>query len=105
MTDAGELDAWLCLVHRPGLGRDAMRRLLASFGSAQAVARASRTALRSLVDAKVADEMALPPDGHAERLGATRDWLAAASNRQLITLGDPGYPAALLETGDPPLVL
>lgn len=105
MTDADELDAWLRLVHRPGLGRDAMRRLLASLGSAQAVAGASRAALQRLVDPKMADEMAVPPDGHADRLTATREWLAGAPCRQLLTLGDPDYPAALLETGDPPLAL
>jgi DNA processing protein len=37
---------------------------------------------------------------------ATTAWLAAApTTRQVVTLGDASYPAALLETADPPLLL
>ena len=105
MIDADELDAWLRLAHRPGLGRDAMRRLLAAFGSAQAVADAGPTALRAVVDAGVATAMTLAPEGHDARLALTRAWLAAEPTRSVMTLGDAGYPAALLQTPDPPLIL
>lgn len=39
---------------------------------------------------------------------ATSAWLAEAGeagSRRVVTLGDPAYPAALLETADPPLLL
>jgi len=42
-------------------------------------------------------------------LDRTLEWLqgtdAHGATRRLLTLGDPAYPAALLETADPPLML
>jgi 1-deoxy-D-xylulose-5-phosphate reductoisomerase len=44
MRDRDELSAWLCLVETPGIGRASARRLLAAFGSPQAVLEAPRRA-------------------------------------------------------------
>lgn len=101
-----ELDAWLRLVHRTGVGRTVMRRLLASMGSPQAIAAASTAALRELVGAERADELRAEPENHVERLAATRRWLAASPRaRRIVTLGDADYPSLLLQTADPPLLL
>jgi DNA processing protein len=87
------------------VGRAGARRLLAACGSARAVFDASSTTLRQLVDAPTATALADEPEGHGDLLAATRAWLGAAPGRQLITLGDAAYPAPLLETADPPLIL
>ena len=73
------------------MGRDGARRLLAAYGSPQAV-----------LAAKV---LAAPPDTLPALLNATLAWLAAGESRQIVTLGDPAYPSSLLETADPPLLL
>ena len=91
MIDQDELAAWLQLLETPGIGRGGARRLLAAYGSPQAV-RASKA-------------LAAPPDTFPALLDATLAWLDAGERRQIVTLGDPNYPKALLETADPPLLL
>ena len=102
-----ELDAWLRLAHRfgVGVGRASMRRLLAALGSPQAVAAASLETLRELVGPKRADELQAEPPGHAARVAATRAWLEGRPTRRLLTLADAEYPPLLMHTADPPLVL
>jgi DNA processing protein len=102
-----ELDAWLRLAHRVGVGvgRASMRRLLAALGSPQAVVAAPLETLREVVGPKRADELLAEPPGHAARVAATRGWLAERPTRRLLTLADADYPALLLHTPDPPLVL
>ena len=78
---------------------------------------------RAAVEAVQAGMLAfvgMPSDAtHSSRIGArfgpralrhetsrlASAWLAASPRRQAITLGDPAYPAALLSTEDPPLLL
>ena len=103
--DDAELGDWLFLLHSPGIGRDAARRLLAHFGSPQAVLAASTLARASRVDAKAAAALARPPDGHAQRLAATLAWRGAGPARRVMVLGEPDYPPLLLHTADPPLLL
>ena len=91
MIDQDELAAWLQLLETPGVGRGGARRLLAAYGSPQAV-RASKA-------------LAAPPDTLPALLDATLAWLSAGERRQIVTLGDPSYPKSLLETADPPLLL
>lgn len=101
-----ELDAWLWLVHRTGFGRSAMRRLLTSFGSPQAITVASTDALAEVIGPARAESLAQAPDRHAERLAATRAWLAEAPGRRgVMTLADADYPPQLLQAADPPLLL
>jgi DNA processing protein len=46
------------------------------------------------------------PDALSGQLAATLQWLRAdPDSRRILTLGDPMYPAALLQTDDPPLML
>jgi DNA processing protein len=103
--DDAELDAWLHLLHSPGVGREAARRLLAHFGSPWAAIAAPPDELRHCVDATTALTLATPPEGHARRLAETLAWRNAAPARRVMVLGDPDYPPALLHSADPPLLL
>ena len=105
MIDADEFATWLQLLEAPGLGRDAARRLLAAFGSPAAVLQASTAARCKVVSPAVAQALERVPEGFASRLQAATAWLAAGDRRSVLTLGDAGYPALLLQTPDPPLLL
>jgi DNA processing protein len=100
-----ELAAWLRLLLSPGVGRDAARRLLAAFGSPQAVFAASTTARRAVVPPSLAEALATPPESWQAQCDATAAWLAGDATRRVVTLGDALYPPALLHTADPPLLL
>ena len=105
MAAPDDLEHWLRLLRTPGVGHDSARRLLAAFGSPGAIFEARAAALREVVDRAQADALAREPDRHVEQCAATQAWLAAAPARHVITLGDAAYPAALLESPDPPLLL
>ncbi len=104
-----ELAGWLRLALTPGVGDGAARRLLAAFGLPQAVWSQPRGALRDVVSAAQTAALCVPPPGLADQLEATWRWLQSSDGdgiaHRIVTLGDPGYPAALLETADPPLML
>ena len=108
--DFGPIDDWadwVRLVEAPGMGREAARRLLAAFGSPRAVLQAGMAARRQVVGAAVTDVLDELPAELSDLLDATRRWLDSASAdapRRIVTLGDPHYPAALLQTADPPLM-
>ncbi len=104
LTD-DELQAWLRLLACKGIGRTSARRLLASLGSPQAVFDANASAWRSVVGPVQAAALAVLPEGLAQRVAATRTWLQAAEHRRVMVLGDVDYPAQLLNTADPPLLL
>jgi DNA processing protein len=107
VIDRDELGAWLRLLEAPGLGRDSARKLLAAFGSPQAVIAASTTARRELVGPTAAAALEREPDSLAALIASTLAWLTAESTspRAAITLGDPRFPPALLDAPDPPLLL
>ncbi|MDR1967932.1 MAG: DNA-processing protein DprA [Burkholderiaceae bacterium] len=103
-----ELTAWLRLARTPGIGNDAARRLLAAFGLPQAIFEQSAAALRQLLTPAQASALGAPPEGLDAQVQAVAAWLADAQGgheRRLITLGDPRYPAGLLNIEDPPLML
>lgn len=103
-----ELRAWLRLLTSPGLGRDGARQLLAAFGSPQAVFQAELAAHAVVVPPALARAIADPPPGLDALLERTVAWLAAGTPEAphfLLTLADTDYPAALLHTADPPLLL
>ena len=105
MLDADEFDAWFRLLETPGLGREGARRLLASFGSAARSLAASKAALREVIGAKLADAVHVEPAALAGRLQAARAWLQGGDERQVLCIGDSGYPTLLLQSADPPLLL
>lgn len=100
-----EQRAWLRLLLTPGVGRDAARRLLAAFGSAQGVFRAGIDARTAVVKPEPARALAADPPDFARRWADTQAWLRGGEHRHLLTLADAAYPALLLHTADPPLLL
>ncbi|MCM2253803.1 MAG: DNA-processing protein DprA [Ramlibacter sp.] len=103
-----ELAAWLRLALTPEVGNVSARRLLAAFGLPQAVFGQSAAALAQVVGAAQARALLGEPDGLAAAIEAAWQWLgdaAPAGERRILTLADAGYPAALLNTEDPPLML
>ncbi|HJW10941.1 MAG TPA: DNA-processing protein DprA [Albitalea sp.] len=100
-----ELAAWLRLLETPQVGRDSARKLLAAFGSAQSVIDASTAARREVVGAGPAQALGTAPDALDTMVATTMEWLAADASHAVLTLGDPLYPDALLNTADPPLLL
>ena len=105
LIDRDDLQAWLRLTLTPGLGNASIRALLAAFGSAQAVFDQSSAALGEVIPAKLAALRMQMPSALAGQLQTTLDWLDAGHNRFVATLGDPHYPAELLNIEDPPLML
>lgn len=104
-----EFAAWFRLLGTPGVGRGTARRLLAACGSPQGVFGAAEPTLRALAGAEAAAAL-LRPDAElasllATRLAEARRWLHGAPGRHVLVPGDADYPAALLQTADPPLLL
>ncbi|MEP7100543.1 MAG: DNA-processing protein DprA [Burkholderiales bacterium] len=104
--DRDELGAWLRLLETPGLGRESARKLLAAFGAPQAVLAASAAARREVVGPLQSTVLDTEPDNLPALIAATLAWLSAdaAEAREAITIDDPCYPQALLESPDPPLL-
>lgn len=103
-----ELRAWLRLSLTDGVGNDAARRLLACFGSPQAIFGQTETALRQVVTTKQTQALLQEPHDVALQCVRTQQWLDHATphvGHALWTLGDPHYPDALLQLADPPLML
>ena len=103
--DAQELQAWLRLTLTPGVGNTTARKLLAAFGSAQAIFEQSPISLREVSSEKQVSALQTEPPKLAALLQTTLDWQQAASDRCIATLGDAAYPASLLNIEDPPLML
>ncbi len=103
--EQAELNAWLRLTLTPGVGNGSARKLLAAFGSAQAVFEQSAAALQHLGGEKLVNAVMTAPLKLPELLQATEDWLAGADDRIVAPIGSQHYPAALLDIEDPPLVL
>ena len=109
--DIESLRAWLRLVHGAGLSRRAVRRLLKAFGEPSEVWAAGPSAWQPHLTASQWERTRLTL-AEGEDLQDGRDraflaWLEAPSRaeRQVITLADPAYPGALLNSADPPLLL
>ena len=107
--DGDELRAWLRLGLTPGVGSLTGRRLLAAFGLPQQVFLQSTQALIEHTTAAQAGALACVPEALDAQYRATTQWLETngphGEQRSIITLGDPRYPPALLQTEDPPLLL
>jgi DNA processing protein len=101
-----ELAAWLRLALNPAVGPQAARKLLAAFGLPQSIFAQDTATLAQVVDPARAEALQREPDRLAAQLAATLAWLEQdPAQRDVLTLGDPQYPAALLEIEDPPLLL
>ncbi len=104
-VDSQELQAWLRLTLSPGVGNAASRKLLAAFGSVQAIFDQSTATLRQLGSEKLASALQTEPPALAAQLQTTLDWLQAGDDRRVVALGDTAYPPELLDIEDPPLML
>lgn len=101
-----EQAAWLrltCSVS-PGVAR----KLLAAFGMPEQVLCASYHRISEIAGVKAADTLtadidALDPDTQ-QRISAALAWLARGDGF-LVSLADADYPALLLDTADPPVLL
>ncbi|MDQ7956974.1 MAG: DNA-processing protein DprA [Pseudomonadota bacterium] len=104
-----ELAGWLRLALTPGVGDGTARRLLAAFGLPDAVFAQSQAALEQVCSATQAKALTAPPPDFDGALARTWHWLREADGapvgRAIVTLGDAAYPADLLQTADPPLML
>jgi DNA processing protein len=101
-----ELAGWLRLALSLPIDGTAARRLLSAFGLPEAVFRQDAAALAQVVDRASADALRHEPADLAERVATTLAWLHQdPQHRQVLTLGDPEYPRALLAMQDPPLML
>ncbi|MEO5845353.1 MAG: DNA-processing protein DprA [Caldimonas sp.] len=107
MIDREEFSAWLRLLETPGLGRASARALLAAFGSPEAVLGASIAARKTIVAAGPAAALARVGEEFEPRLAAGWHWLTSGNDeaRDVVVVGDPRYPRALLDSADPPLLL
>ena len=103
-----ELRAWLRLSMTEGIGNDAARKLLACFGSPQAVFEQTEAALCQVATPKQAQALMTVPNELAVQCVRTHQWLMHqpnTHNHALWTLGDPHYPPQLLQLADPPLMV
>ncbi len=102
---ADDLSQWVRLQQVRGVGPETARKLLSQFGLPGNIFAASRPVLLALVSERIADALIGPlDDATRAQIEHTLQWAAQAGNR-IITLADADYPAALLETADPPLLL
>lgn len=100
-----ELAAWLRLLLTPGVGLESARKLLAAFGLPQAVFEQGHAAWQAVVGARAANALEKLPDELDAQVDRLLAWLAEGENRHVLTLGDPHYPAELLQMADPPVML
>ncbi|MDD3936433.1 DNA-processing protein DprA [Rhodoferax sp.] len=107
--ERAELKAWLRLSLSPGIGNVTARKLLGCFGMPQAIFEQTAPALRQVVTPVQTQSLRTEPAALPELLETTWAWLNQTEvngcRRQVLTLGDTGYPQALLDLDDPPLML
>jgi DNA processing protein len=79
VIDRDDIGAWVRLLATPGIGRDSARRLLAAFGSANAIFAASDTSLREVVGAAAATALGEQASEVEEQVARALAWLDEAS--------------------------
>lgn len=105
MSSSEELSHWLRLMQTPSVGPETARRLLGAFGLPEHIFAAPLPELRKVVSERIAQALVNAPTGeHAAQIDRTLEWAAHTGNR-VLTLADADYPASLLDTADPPILL
>jgi DNA processing protein len=91
------------------VGNVSARKLLGVFGLPQEIFEQALNALQQVVGSAQAQNLRNQPPELGPLLATTWDWLQQDGrdgiNRQIVVLGDPTYPQALLSQDDPPLML
>jgi DNA processing protein len=105
MLNEQEFAAWFRLLQAPGLSRTQQRKLLSAFGSLEALWDASPTMWRDVAGPAASAALLQPATEFEARLAAAWRWRCEGPDRRIIAVGDAAYPAALLHSPDPPLVL
>ena len=101
-----ELAAWLRLLLTPGVGLESARKLLAAFGLPEAIFAQPVSAWQTAVGTRAARALEAVPEDLDAQVDRLLAWLAEEGHdRHVLTLGDPLYPAELLQMADPPLLL
>ncbi|MFM2073978.1 MAG: DNA-protecting protein DprA [Pseudomonadota bacterium] len=99
------LAAWLRLSLTPGVGCEAAHRMLQSAGSAEAVWAQDPADWTAVVGHTLASALRdAPPDWDAT-LARHQQWLSSSPEHHWLSWADADYPADLLNTPDPPLML
>lgn len=101
-NDVFKPEYWLAVHAAPKIRPRNFLKLLAAFGSPQAILEASFSQLRSLGIATETCEALAEPDW--QHIYSNLNWLAEHDAR-LITLADSDYPQSLKNIADPPPVL
>lgn len=100
-----ELRAWIRLTLEPGLGPAQARTLLAAIGLPHDIYALPSAMLAKHIPAELARQLKRDPEPEVQdRIARTLQWLEQP-NCRILTLADPEYPRALLDTYDPPLLL
>jgi DNA processing protein len=100
-----ELSGWIRLAQTEGVGTAIARKLLGVLGLPEQIFAATYSALIKVVPERIA--VSLMSDATPEQeayIARALDWAAMPGNR-IVTLADADYPASLLTTDDPPLML
>ncbi len=110
--DRLELAQWLRLMLTKGVGNETARVLLTRFGLPETIFDQPAAMLRDAVGQTLANALARVPDELDAQVERTWNWMHAPADpapsenaKTVITLADPRYPAALLATADPPVML
>ena len=99
-----DLADWLRLTLTPGVGPVAVRKLLQAFGPPRQVLSQPAAALAGVAGARRAQALRAADPVRDAAVHRSLRWAESAGHR-LLTLADADYPAALLNTPDPPPVL
>jgi DNA processing protein len=103
-----ELQGWLRLLLTPGIGNINARKLLNEFGLPDSLFERGEDEIAKVAGLSLAARLMVQPAGVAEQLQRCLDWLRQSQSgveHRIVTLGDPLYPAALLDLPDPPIML
>ena len=102
MAVDASLASWLRLTLVPGVGGETQRILLKAFGLPEAIFGTGISALSGVIGTGLAERL-LKHDVSAA-IEAALTWAALPGNH-ILTLADAGYPQALLEIADPPVLI
>ncbi len=97
------LNAWLQILHTPGIGAKTFQKLLEHFTSAEDILSADRSELNDCRLNPTTVNAITNPD--TSIIQADLDWLAAEKSHYIITLADERYPPRLKQLIDAPAIL